>query len=241
MQAFDSEHPSSPVLALPPANNTWPAPLSLPTKSSDISDESLITLITTGSPSDSKNALATLYKRYYKDVWRFVRSKVSAATDADEVSAAVWLVVLEKIANFIWTGVPVKSWLLSIAHRKVMEHINTPHTLSLEKLREDHDSALHFIASQLDLFEQHEPVPPVPTTVKKEADELLHTMIRRLSKIERRIIMLIYFESVENATEVAQRLDMNSNTVRVYHKRARDKLRSFPELKILFERPPDYG
>lgn len=239
MQAFDGEHPSSQLLGVQPAQKKWPAPFSLPTTPQPLSDERLIYLVTQGSKSESTDALATIYNTYHQDVWRFARSKVLSATDADEISAAVWLVVLEKIYDFTWTGVPLKSWLLSIAHRKIMEHFHRPRSLSLEKLREDCAQALYFIASQLNLIDQIEPVSQVPTEVKAEADELLHQMIRRLSKPERRIIMLIYFEAVENATEVAQRLGMNKNTVRVYHKRARDKLRSFPELRRLIERDSD--
>lgn len=236
MQAFDGEHPSSPILGLQPAPNTRPVPVSLPAKPQEANDETLIYQITTGSKPECKQALEMIYQKYHRDVWRFVRSKVPSAGDADEIAASVWLVVLEKIRDFTWTGVPLKSWLLSIAHRKVMEYFNAPHLLSLEKLREDYDQALYFIASQLNLFDQIEPRLPVPTVVKKEADSLLHQMIKRLSKNERRIIMLIYFEAVENATEVAHRLGLNKNTVRVYHKRAKEKLRSFPELKRLVER-----
>ncbi|MCB0163970.1 MAG: sigma-70 family RNA polymerase sigma factor [Anaerolineae bacterium] len=236
MQAFDGEHPSSPVLGLQPAQNPRLAPPKLPAVPQEANDETLIFQVTTGSKSESKQALETIYQKYHPDVWRFVRSKVPSAGDADEIAANVWLVVLEKIRDFTWTGVPIKSWLLSIAHRKVMEHFNTPPVLSLEKLREDYDQALYFIASQLNLFDQLEPRAPIPATVKKEADSLLHQMIKLLSKNERRIIMLIYFEAVENATEVAHRLGLNKNTVRVYHKRAKEKLRSFPELRRLVER-----
>lgn len=235
MQALDGEHPSLPILGLPSAKNTWPVSSNLPAKPQEPTDEILINQVTTGSKSESTQALEVIYQKYHQDIWRFVRSKVPSASDADEISAVVWLVVLEKIRHFIWTGVPLKYWLLSIAHRKVMEHFNTPDFLSLEKLREDYDQAIYFIASQLNLFDQIEPLAQVPTIVKKEADSLLHQMIKRLSKNERRIIMLIYFEAVENATEVARRLGMNKNTVRVYHKRAKEKLRSFPELRRLVE------
>jgi RNA polymerase sigma factor (sigma-70 family) len=107
--------------------------------------------------------------------------------------------------------------------------------VSLERLKEEQSEALRFIATQLHLFNQPEPLPQIHPTVKKEADALLHQLILRLSDAERRIIMLIYFEAIENATEVAKKLGMNKNTIRVYHKRARDKLRKSPELSGLFE------
>ena len=106
--------------------------------------------------------------------------------------------------------------------------------VSLDHLNETRIEALQFIASQLHLFDQPDPIPQVSQKVKSDADELLHRLIGRLSDTERKIIMLIYFEELESATEVANRLGMNKSTIRVYHKRARDKLRTSPELCSLF-------
>lgn len=233
MQAFDSEHPSSPVLNMQTVSSPWSLRWPLPAHTADADDELLLRLIHEGSESDSRQAMETLFLRHHHDVWRYVRSRVSSAADADEISSAVWLVVLEKIYNFVWTGIPIKSWVFSIAHRKIREFFNNPPSVSLETLAEQREEALHYIAAQLSLI--GEPAAPVPPTVKKEADVLLHRLISGLSDVERKIITLIYFENLENATEVARRLGMNKNTIRVYHKRARDKLRACAELRNLFE------
>ncbi len=235
MPALESEHPSQNILNIQATHGPWPIYLPLPQKTKEADDETLIRLITEGSRTESQSALETLFVRHHKDVWRYVRSRVSSPTDTDEIAAAVWLVVLEKIYDFTWTGVPIKSWLLSIAHRKILEFFNAPSSVSLEQLSENQHEVLYFIATQLHLFDHIDPPQPVTPNVKKEADQLLHKMISYLSDAERRIIMLIYFEGIENATEVAKRLKMNKNTIRVYHKRARDKLRKSPELSSLFE------
>jgi RNA polymerase sigma factor (sigma-70 family) len=239
MQAFDSEHPSQHILnfqAGSTSTSPWPLHLPLPSKTKEADDETLIQLITQGSRADSQSALEIIYVRHHEDVWRYIRSRIDSPIDADEVAAMVWLVVIEKIYDFVWTGTPIKSWLLSIAHRKILEFLNTPPSLSLEGLHERRDAALHFIASQLHLFDQTEPLYEVDPQIKKEADEIIHRLLSHLSDIERKIIILIYFEELENATEVARRLEMNKNTIRVYHKRVRDKLRKSPELSRLFER-----
>lgn len=230
MQALDSEHPSQPIFNI---NSPWPIywPQSAQTKDAD--DQTLLYLIQEGTQAESESALETLYIRHHKDVWRYVRSRVSSATDADEIAAAVWLIVLEKIYDFVYTGTPIKSWLFGIAHRKIREFFNHPLPVSLDTLGEKTDDALNFIASQLSLIDESS--GQVTPKVRKEADIMLHKLIARLSDVERKIIMLIYFEELENATEVAKRLGMNKNTIRVYHKRARDKLRAFPELSRLFE------
>jgi RNA polymerase sigma factor (sigma-70 family) len=236
MQAFDREHPSQHILNIQATSSgPWPISLPLSPKTKEADDEILIQLITQGSRADSQSALETIFVRHHED---YIRSKVASATDTDEIAAAVWLVVLEKIYDFVWTGTPIKSWLLSIAHRKVLEFLNTPPSLSLEDLNERRDAALYFIAIQLHLFDQVEPLHEVDPNVRKEADEIVHRLLSHLPDIERKIIMLIYFdfEGLENSTEVAKRLGMNKNTIRVYHKRARDKLRKSPELCSLFER-----
>ena len=234
MQALDSKHPSQHVLKVQASQGSWPIHLPHFPQIKEADDETLIRLVTEGSKSESQKALEVIFNRHHKDVWRYVRSRVSSTADADEISAAVWLVVLEKICDFVWTGAPIKSWLLSIAHKKTLEFFNTPSAVSLEKLDENYHEALQYIATQLNLIDQAEAPHPIHPTVRREADEILHKLISGLSESERRIIMLIYFEEIENATEVAERLGMNKNTIRVYHKRARDKLRSSAELIRLF-------
>jgi RNA polymerase sigma factor (sigma-70 family) len=233
MVAFQGKQLPQQALSTQILNGSWPIQWPLPSKTANAPDDVLLRLIQEGSETDSQNALETLFVRHHKDVWRYVRSRVSSASDADEITAAVWLVVLEKICDFVWTGTPIKSWLLSIAHRKIREFFNYPPVISLDNLGDGHGEVIHFLASQLNLIS--DPVSQVSTQVRNEADVLLHKLISRLPEIERKIITLIYFEELENASEVAQRLEMNKNTIRVYHKRARDKLRAFPELSRLFE------
>lgn len=233
MVAFQGKQLPQQSLSMQILNGSWPIQWPLPSKIGNAPDEVLLRLIQEGSETDSQNALETLFVRHHKDVWRYVRSRVSSASDADEITATVWLVVLEKIYDFVWTGTPIKSWLLSIAYRKILEFFSYPPVISLDHLSDGQEEAIHFLASQLSLIS--DPVPQVSTQVRNEADVLLHKLISRLSEIERKIIMLIYFEELENASEVAQRLGMNKNTIRVYHKRARDKLRAFPELSRMFE------
>ena len=235
MEVVNRKHPTQPILSFQSASGPWPIHLPLPSNTKDADDEALLLLVKEGSTADSQSALETIFLRHHQDVWRYVKSRVSSAADADEISAAVWLVVIEKIYDFVWTGVPIKSWLLSIAHRKVLEFFNNPLFVSLDHLKETRNEVLHFIASQLHLFDEYDTVTQVSPKVRSDADELLHKLISRLSDTERKIIMLIYFEELENATEVANRLGMNKSTIRVYHKRARDKLRKSPELCSLFD------
>ena len=232
MNTLDPKQSIQPPFNIQVGSATWPLNWPLPAVTKDAGDDLLLQLIQEGSDKESQHALETIFVRHNKDVWRFVRSRASSGADADEIASAVWVVVIEKIYNFVWTGTPIKSWLLSIAHRKIREYYSKPRPVSLDTLTEGQEEVIQFIAVQLQLI--YEPSTAVTPAVKKEADVLLHKLIGHLSNIERKIIMLIYFEEVENATEVARLLGMNKNTIRVYHKRARDKLRASPELSSLF-------
>src|SRR5688572_4752574 len=167
MQAFDGEHPAPHILNLQATSGSWPIHLPLPSRVKEADDETLIRLVTQGSHTESQSALEAIYVRHHRDVWRYVRSRLSSATDADEVAAGVWVVVIEKIYDFVWTGTPIKSWLLSIAHRKVLEFFNDPPSLSLEGLQEKQNQVLHFVAIQLHLVDQFEPFMVDPE-VRKE-------------------------------------------------------------------------
>ena len=143
MQAFDGEHPAQHILNLQATSSSWPIHLPLPSRVKEADDETLIRLVTQGSHTESQSALEAIYVRHHRDVWRYVRSRLSSATDADEVAAGVWVVVIEKIYDFVWTGTPIKSWLLSIAHRKVCS-IRRETTVSSHAFREpDTSPALH--------------------------------------------------------------------------------------------------
>jgi hypothetical protein len=97
MPVIDSEHPSQHILKIQARQPAWPIPLPQFPPAKEADDETLIHLVTGGSKAESQKALEVIFNRHHKDVWRYVRSRVSSAADADEISAAVWLVVMEKI------------------------------------------------------------------------------------------------------------------------------------------------
>jgi len=201
-------------------------------------DERLIALVTQGSLQESKRAFEIIYKRYHRDVWRFIRSRVNAKTDADEIFGDVWVVVAEKIYDFEWRGISIKSWLFKIAENKIREFLRQPFSFSYEELEENrnpelHD-ALHNGPPQSGLAET-EPFSDASSEVKKEAQRRLHQEISKLPAKQLKIIKLKYFEGIDSLKEIARKLGMNENTVRVYKMRAEKKIGESEALSELYK------
>lgn len=201
-------------------------------------DEILIALVTQGSRTESQEAMAMIYERYHKDVWRFIRSMVSSETEADEISGEVWVVVSEKIYSFKWRGVPIKEWLFKIAKNKVREFARQPSVLSLEELDEKghpelFQTVLHEDVPQLHSTESETAQETIPED-KKVANRLLHRALSKLSADQYKIIKLKYFEGVESLKDIAKRLGMKASTVRVYKKRAEEKIGGDEDLGELY-------
>lgn len=202
-------------------------------------DEKLLDLLKKGTNSESRLAMATIYKRYVRDVWCFVQSKVNEAASADDITQETWIFVVDKIHGFEWRGTPFKSWLFSIAHRKTLEFLTRSsrfQNLPYEDLNDSQVLTLSPLNAELDVFNgryDNEEKPPLHA--RPETFSLLQKAIDVLPKKLQQIILLIYYGGLENATEIGQQLDMPPSTVRVYHKRALAQLKASVILKRLWE------
>jgi len=183
--------------------------------------------------------MTAIYERYDKDVWRFIRSRVSSETEADEILGEVWVVVSEKIYDFKWRGVPIKSWLFKIAKNKIRKFARRPAALSLEELEEKGHRELPRTEPLEDVLLSHfsdeaEMSQEAAAEVEKKAHKLLRQALSKLPARQREIIELIYFEGVESLKDVAERLGMKASTVRVYLMRAKKKIRGDKDLGELY-------
>jgi RNA polymerase sigma-70 factor (ECF subfamily) len=206
----------------------WPLALaSLPPDLEKASDEESLQLIKDGTESQCIEAFSALYNRYYRDVWRFIRSKAPNENEAKDIFGEVWLVVIEKISEFEWRGVPIKAWLFEIAERQVRAS-SRKRKEEREKIipleEERHAEALRFIDEVLRRGEASLHTDP-SSEVRREADKLLHEALSGLGPKSHKIIVLSYYKG-KNSTEIAEILGMKPGAVRVAKKRALEKLQT---------------
>ncbi len=68
-----------------------------------------------------KSAVAQLYKTYSQRIYRYIAYRVSSTTDAEDLTAEVFVKMVEGLRTYRWTGAPFESWLYSIASARVID------------------------------------------------------------------------------------------------------------------------
>ena len=67
-------------------------------------------------------ALTALYERFFERIFRYASFKVGSPPEAEDITADVFVKMLEAIGSFRWHGHPFSSWLFRIAHNLVVDH-----------------------------------------------------------------------------------------------------------------------
>jgi len=67
-------------------------------------------------------AFGELYDRFHDRVYAYALRETGSRTDADDITAGVFLYVLEHIDRFTWRGGGFSAWLFSIARNDVRDY-----------------------------------------------------------------------------------------------------------------------
>ena len=81
-------------------------------------------------------AFSALYEHYYDSIFRYVSFRTGSTVDAEDITAEVFVRMIESIHRFKWKGYPFSSWLFRIAHNLVVDFYRKKgrrQTISLEK------------------------------------------------------------------------------------------------------------
>lgn len=113
--------------------------------------------------SGDQAAWSQLFDAHYPALFRFFRSRVAGAEQAEDLASDVFLEAFRSIHSFRWQGRPFEAWLFGIARRRLashyrtaahrIEHVATDHPLRdeylavevndiLQRLRPEHRTAL---------------------------------------------------------------------------------------------------
>ena len=66
-------------------------------------------------------AFSALYEHYYDSIFRYVSFRTGNTTEAEDITAEVFVRMIESIHRFKWKGYPFSSWLFRIAHNLVVD------------------------------------------------------------------------------------------------------------------------
>jgi RNA polymerase sigma-70 factor (ECF subfamily) len=68
-------------------------------------------------------ALGHLYDLYFPKVYRYVLARTRDTAEAEDVTAEIFLKMLDGIGAFEWRSAPFGAWIFRIAHNHVISHV----------------------------------------------------------------------------------------------------------------------
>ena len=152
-----------------------------------------------------EEALRALYERHHARIYRYALARLAEPADASDVVNDVMLQVWRGAAAFGGRS-RVTTWLLGIAHHKVLDHLRRRGSHPTEEL----DERLPDDAS-----------PNIETRLSAEQDfSHLHDCMQELSPVQRQVLELTFFDEC-SYPEVARIMGCPHGTVktRVFHAR----------------------
>lgn len=160
-------------------------------------------------------AFRELYRQYFPRVYAYIAYRVGTVWDTEDLTADVFLRVLESLARFEDRGDGAfAAWIFRIAHNRVSQFYRDqqrlPGTVSIDAVPE--------IASDT--------LSPDGALAQKERFARLYTRIGRLSPRRQEIITLRYFGGLRNK-EIAAVLNLDERTVAAHLARALQELERF--------------
>lgn len=172
--------------------------------------EELHHLVHRASRGDSE-AFGRLYDLHLDAVYRYVYYKVSNASEAEDLTAQIFLKAWEAMPRYQWREIPFSHWLMRLARNAVIDHYRTS--------RNHGDLDEGMMSQDLD---------PQGEYLRRETQQQLALALRRLPEEQRTVLILRFIEEMDYA-QVAEILGKSQGALRVIQHRALAALRRLME------------
>lgn len=153
-------------------------------------------------------AITDLYQAFAPAIYRYIAYRVPTDTDAEDLTAEVFLKMVEGLPNYRLTGVPFEAWLYRIAAARIADFYRKRGTS----------------AELDDQLTDHLPPPEDQIQQREEVDEL-REMFRQFSEEDQSILILRFVER-KSHKEVASLLGKTVSAVKSAQHRALVQLSS---------------
>ncbi len=173
-------------------------------------DEQLVSSFQNGQDE----AFVQLYERYFLPLYRFVRQKVSSATEAEDITQDVFLSVCEELRHVTLTAT-FRAWLFGITANKIktfwLQHYQMP-VESIDLLLET--------KGEESFVEHGKQRPAIDLSDETILTQLLKVLPEQQAKV-------VYWRFYRNLTreETAATLATSENNIKVWQYRALQTLR----------------
>ena len=175
-------------------------------------DEELLTLIARGD----SYALEEVYSRYASAVFSMARYMLREPALAEEVTQEVFISVWRKAASYHpMRGAP-KSWLMSVAHHRVIDQIRRRRRSPVTTSEGEDELMWQNLVSPASTEEQ--------AHANLEREQVLESL-KSLPDEQRQVVLLSYYKGYSHS-EIAEKLGLPLGTVKTRLRLALQKLRA---------------
>jgi len=166
------------------------------------------TLIQKAKEFDS-DAWSDIYKRYYHQIYAYLRHRLGDKDVAEDIAASVFLAALEGIGAFTYRGISLSAWLYRIAHNMTVDHFR-------RRKKE--------LTDPLDEEQIAEKSMPDEVLDRSLARQELAKALKELTDEQQQVILLKFIAGLSNA-ETAQVIGKPEGAVKSLQHRALASLR----------------
>jgi RNA polymerase sigma-70 factor, ECF subfamily len=90
-------------------------------------DEAVIEGLVLRAKAGDVKAFGQLFDHYHQPVYRFIASRVTRPSDAEDLTQTVFVKALEALPRYEARGIPFGGWLFRLARNTVIDHVRTRH------------------------------------------------------------------------------------------------------------------
>lgn len=154
-----------------------------------------------------KNSISALYEQHVDRIFRYVAYRVPD-NDAEDITAEVFVKMVEGLPKFTYTGAPFEAWLYSIASARVADFHRKRGRRQLDEINEN--------------LSDDNPLPEERMLEKQEHSHLREAL-SQLSDDDQQLLILRFVER-KSHEDVAKITGKNSAAIRTAQHRALKKL-----------------
>ncbi len=154
-----------------------------------------------------KTAISALYEQNVDKIFRYIAYRVPDS-DAEDITAEVFVKMVEGLPNFTYTGAPFEAWLYSIASARVADFHRKHGRRQIDAINEN--------------LSDDTPLPE-DKMLEKQEHRRLREALSQLNADEQKLLILRFVER-KSHDEVALIMGKNSTAIRTAQHRALKKL-----------------
>ena len=123
--------------------------------------------------SGDSEAIASLYQLHADAIYRYVLYRVPTTSDAEDVTAEVFLKMVEGLPNYQFKGIPFEAWLYRIAAARVADFHRSKYQQPQDELNETLADHVALPEEQLQQLQEIEGLRQVLSQFSEEEQTLL--------------------------------------------------------------------